>query len=286
MYVMKVYTAGEYLFIKRYTPMNRVPLRQRIKRMRETTKAMIRYNNVRRSDKIQLLILNNFDRGYHITLDYPKGERPETYEEAEKNLTTALYKITRRLKREGKDFKYLAVTERGKKAAALHHHVIIQHDPQVLSEILRAWGQHVHISVMYEEGQYRNLAEYFVKVETKEEQTKGRSKYHRSRNLKEPQVRTALIDDTIGCGAYVPDGYRLMEGSFASGLNEVIGVRWQKYLLKKLPEPKETKAEPKKESKKTGPLMRLAKKIREAADEVRHIHQNRRKSRRTEKRKS
>lgn len=240
MYFTRVYFTDKYCMVKNYTQRGeKIPLRNRIKRMRDTTKAMKRYNNSRRAEKIQLLILNNFEKGYHITLDYPKGQRPETYEQAEKILTTFLHKMSRRLKRKGKQFKYIAVTERGRKAAALHHHMIIERDGEILDEMLSVWGQHMHISVMYEEGQYKDLAEYLVKIETKEELTKGKSKYHRSRNLKKPMERFALVDGILTDSPYVPPGYKLMEHSVVNGFNELIGVRYQKYMLKRLPDPEE-----------------------------------------------
>lgn len=260
MYFMRTFWMGRYVYVKAYTPRGfGAPLKQRIKRMRETPKAMKKYNNTKRSEKLQLLILTNFDKGYHVTLDYPKGQKPETYAEAEKNLTDCLHKVSRRLKRQGKKFKYIAVTERGKKAAALHHHMVIEHDQDVLHELLDVWGQHMHISVMYEEGQYKELADYLVKVETKEEQTKGKSKYHRSRNLDKPLEKSALVEGQIRDAPFIPKGYELVPGSLINGLNEVIGVRYQKYMIRRLPEaaghhpdqrsaPKESKKCTKKES--------------------------------------
>lgn len=235
MYVTKAYYAGKYIYVKNHTPMPKLPLRQRLKRWRETTKAMEKYNNLRRAEKLQLLILNNFDKGYHISLDYAKGFRPETYEEAEKRLTKCLHKVSRRLKRKGISFKYIAVTERGKRAAALHHHLVVEHDADVLAELLSVWGNHMHISVMYEEGQYKDLAEYLIKKETKEEQTKGKAKYHRSRNLKEPLERQAEIDAQLTDEPYIPKGYKLIH--VENGFNETVGVRWQRYMLMEIPDP-------------------------------------------------
>lgn len=237
MYFMRVYFAGDYVLVKKHTPRGRFPLKKRLKRMKETPEAVKRYNNKRRAEKIQLLILCNFDKGYHITLDYPKGEKPETYEQAEKNLTDFLHKTSRRLKKKGKQFKYIAVTERGKKAAALHHHMVIENDSDVLAEVLAVWGQYMHISTMYEEGQYKELAEYLVKVETKEELTKGRSKYHRSRNLIKPLEKSALIDRPLTDDPRIPKGYTLIESSLVNGFNEFIGVKHQKFMLKKIPDP-------------------------------------------------
>ena len=237
MYWMRTVWAGDYCLVKKCTPKGfGAPLKQRLKRHKESPEAVVRYNMIKRAEKLQMLILNNFEKGYHVTLDYPKGERPETYEEAEKRLMTCLYKISRILKRKGKQFKYIAVTERGKRAAALHHHMVIERDPDVMDTLIKVWGVHIHISVMYKEGQYEDLARYLVKIETKEEQTKGRSKYHRSRNLKKPLEKAGLCSGSFDEKPMIPDGYEYVEGTLKNGINEAVGIRYQHYMLKRLPD--------------------------------------------------
>ena len=234
MYISKWSRAGEYIFIKNYSPRSYgAPARKRIRRMRDTPRAMKKYNNQKRAEKLQQLMLLNFDRGYHVTLDYPKDKRPETYEEAEKILRRCLYKVSRRLKKRAILFKYIAVTERGKRAAALHHHVIIEGDMEILSELEAVWGDHMKISKMYEDGAYKDLAEYIIKIETKEEQTKGKAKYHRSRNLREPIVSRSMMPGPITDEPDVPEGYVLQDGSFVNGYNDVLGIRYQSYTVKK-----------------------------------------------------
>ena len=201
--------------------------------MRETPQAMAKYNNHKRAEKLQLLMLMNFDKGYHITLDYPLGNRPETYEEAEKNLTKFLHRMSRRLKSKDKKFKYIAITERGKHREALHHHMVIEGDPFLLKEITDLWGNHIKISQMYEEGAYKDLADYFCKLETKEEQTKGKSKYHRSRNLKEPTTKARIVSGPLNNEPYVPEGYDLVRDSLVNGFNDFAGIRYQRYMIKR-----------------------------------------------------
>lgn len=234
MHLTKWSRAGRYIFINNYSPRSYgAPSKKRIKRMRDTPKAMKKYNNHRRAQKLQMLIILNFDRGYHITLDYPKDSRPETYEEAESNLRKCLYKVSRRLKKKGIRFKYIAVTERGKRAAALHHHLIIEGSSLILEEIEQVWGDHLKIFKMYEDGAYKDLAEYIIKIETKEEQAKGKAKYHRSRNLSEPTVRRSLVPGPILNEPEIPKGYALEQGSFVDGYNDVLGIRYQSYVVKK-----------------------------------------------------
>lgn len=235
MYVNKVQIAGDYVLVSNYTPRGfGAPHRKRRPKTKESTKAMSDYNRKKRAEKLQLLMILNFDCGYHITLDYPKDQRPETYEEAEENLKRFLYSMSRKV-RQIKPFKYIAITERGKKREALHHHMVIEGDPFFLREITRLWGNHIKISQMYEEGAYEDLAEYFAKIETKEEQTKGKSKYHRSRNLKKPTERSRIVAGKLKDDPVVPRGYDLMENTVRGGFNEYVGIRFQKYMIRKKP---------------------------------------------------
>lgn len=234
MYINKLMIAGKYVLVKNYTPrLFGAPGKRRREKKMETPKAMAKYNNHKRSEKLQLLMLLNFNEGYHVTLDYPKDERPESYKEAEDNLRKSLYKISRRLRKQGKKFKYIAITERGRKREALHHHMIIESDPDVIKELSLVWGDHFKLSKMYEEGAYKDLADYFCKIETKEEQTKGKSKYHRSRNLKEPQIKSRIVGGPLKDEMYVPKGYELIPESAKSGFNDFAGIRYQKYMIKK-----------------------------------------------------
>lgn len=251
MYVNKVTIAGDYVLVSNYSPRGfGAAGKKRKKKCKDTPEAMANYNRHKRAQKLQLLMILNFDLGYHITLDYPKDNRPKTYEEAEENLKKFLYKMTRRI-RKIKKFKYIAITERGKKREALHHHMVVEGDPLLLREITKVWGNHIKISQMYEEGAYKDLAEYFCKVETKEEQTKGRSKYHRSRNLKEPEVKSRLVTGPITEEPLVPRGYDLIEDSVVNGFNEYIFMKYQSYMIRKQKKYEPPRAPEPKTGKKT-----------------------------------
>jgi hypothetical protein len=234
MYINKISQAGKYVLVSNYTPrFFGAPSRKRRQKMKETPEAMAKYNNHKRAEKLQLLMLLNFDKGYHITLDYPKDNRPETYEEAETKLKKFLYKMSRRLKSKNIKFKYIAITERGRRREALHHHMVIEGEPFLLKQITELWGNHIKISQMYEDGAYKDLADYFCKIETKEEQTKGKSKYHRSRNLKEPQTKARLVAGALNNEPYIPDGYELIRDTLVNGFNDYAGIRYQKYMIKR-----------------------------------------------------
>lgn len=271
MYMHKIQKAGDYVLIKNYTPIGCGAGRKR-KREKPTTESRKKMNDKKRAEKIQLLILANFDMGFHIILDYPKDNRPETYEEADKNLTKFLHRMSRKYKRQGKKFKYLATTERGKRKAALHHHLIVESLPGIVEDIAADWGDHIKIFKMYQDGGYKELADYFVKAETKEELTAGKSRFHRSRNLITPQERTERRSGTFSQEPRAPEGYRIMPESIKNGYNERIGVRYQHYMLQRYgPRQQAVKSEQKRKQKcilkeslkKIGSMFRKLKRSRD-----------------------
>ena len=103
MYMHKIQKAGEYVLIKNYTPIGGGSEKRR-KKEKPTSESRKRLNDKKRAEKIQLLILANFDEGFHVILDYPKDSRPTSYEEADKNLTRFLYKMSRKYKKQQKKF--------------------------------------------------------------------------------------------------------------------------------------------------------------------------------------
>lgn len=245
MYIMKWTRAKEYVQIKKYSHRSfGAPGQKREKRMNNTPKAAEKYNNKLRAEKLQMLMILNFDQGFHVILTYPKDKRPETYKEAEKNLMKCLYKISRRMKSKGKKFRYIAVTEKGKRREALHHHVIVEGFTEIIDELMKVWGRHMQVVPMYKEGAYKDLAEYIVKIETKEEVLKGKSKYHRSRNLKEPVTRSKIVAGSFKEDPKIPQGYNLMPDTLVNGRNETFGVRFQHYMIEKQIVPKEKPKEP------------------------------------------
>lgn len=242
------------------------PGQRRKKKDKPTTTAVQNYNRKRRERHIQLLILANFMKGHHVILTYPESSVPSSYEEAEKNLADFLDRMRRELKSQGKEFCYIAVTERGKKKAVLHHHMIIQDIPGIKRLVSEMWGKTIGIvprknisgqmrlklfgsgmdikEIMdpvsysgkfiktfriYEDGECSDLAAYIVKAETKEEQ-KG-SRYHISRNLKKPEViRKSIIPGRMN-EPKAKEGFSVIERSILSGTNPVTGRPYQRYFV-------------------------------------------------------
>ena len=183
--------------------------------------------------RLRRLIAVNFRPGdYHIVLTYFKDSRPEP-KEAAAILKKFLDRMRRWYRKQGHEMKYIPVTEY--KRAAVHHHLIINMEEGSLQEIRRQWKGGLHPTMLYEEGQYEDLAAYLVK-ETKltfrEEDAPSRLRYSASRNLKKPVKRTKVIKAEKWREIPAPPkGWWIPKDSLVSGISEKTGFRYQYYTL-------------------------------------------------------
>ena len=208
-------------------------------------------NHANRVRKIQRLILGNFKAGdWHIVLKYKKDLRPEGFDDAKDQLSNFFKKMRLDLKKHGISFKYIGVTEMGKRGNALHHHIIVENitDPVNMLKLIRKQWEYGHIALtdLYEEGAYQRLAEYIVKAETKD--PNGKSSYTRSRgNLIEPEVESKIMLRKSWPKEPKPKkGYYIIADSVVSGENPVTGYPYQRYMMQRLPKMVKKESEEKK----------------------------------------
>lgn len=235
-----IYDMGVVRQIKKYKRGNfGAPGEKREKKKKLTPEDVRRQNERNRWRRIQRLILNNFREGdWHLILKYRPEERPETYKEAKAHRKKFLDKMRAAYKKAGIQFRWIAVTERGKRGKVLHHHLVIEDirrdgiDTVKLVKKLWTYGSEF-FSALYDDGEYEKLAEYIVKAETKEEG--GWCTYSRSRNLK-PPVKT--VEDVPHKRwrdpPVAPKGWYVVKDSVYNGINPVTGYPYQHYTIKKL----------------------------------------------------
>lgn len=226
--------------IKKYKRGNfGAPGEKREKKKKLTPEDVRRQNERNRWRRVQRLILNNFREGdWHMILKYRPEERPETYEEAKAHRKKFLDKMRAAYKKAGIPFKWIAVTERGKRGKVLHHHLVIEDihrdgiDTVKLVKKLWTYGSEF-FSALYDDGEYEKLAEYIVKAETKEEG--GWCTYSRSRNLKTPVKTVEDVPHKRWRDPPVaPKGWYVVKDSVYNGINPVTGHPYQHYTIKKL----------------------------------------------------
>lgn len=231
---------GVIMQIEKYYPGNYgAPGEKRGKKKKITPEDVKKQNERNRWRKVQRLILNNFSPGdWHLILKYRPGERPEDYLTAKAHRKKFLDRMRKIYKAAGIPFKWIAVTERGKKGQVLHHHLIIQdirtEDIDTVRMVKKLWDcGNAFFSELYEDGEFEKLAEYIVKAETKEEG--GWCTYSRSRNLIPPKKTVEDVPHKRWRNPPVaPKGWYVVKDSVYNGENPVTGHPYQHYTIKKL----------------------------------------------------
>lgn len=235
-----IYDMGVVIQIEKSYPGNYgAPGEKRGKKRKLTPEDVRRQNERNRWRRIQRLILKNFGEGdWHLILKYRPEERPETYEEAKVHRKKFLDRMRDAYRKAGIPFKWIAVTERGRKGKVLHHHLVIQDirrdgiDTVKLVKKLWTYGSEF-FSALYDDGEYEKLAEYIVKADTKEEG--GWCTYSRSRNLEAPVKKVENVPHKRWRDPPVaPKGWYVVKDSVYNGTNPVTGHPYQHYTLKKL----------------------------------------------------
>ena len=235
MYIQTIYRMGDIVEVKKRSfALLGAPGRARRKKKKETSEGAKKNNQRARARNLQRLLLANFKEGdLHIVLQYRKEDRPQTYEEAKKRLRLFIRRIKRYYKDRGHELKYIAVTERGKKRAVLHHHIILQSIDEnglhTIPAVSKCWKGYIKASVMYADGNFQQLAEYLVKAAGKEEEQAAT--YMRSRNLIIPQPERRIIFKKCIGDPDPPPGYMLIKDSVEDFQTEY--GKHQRYLIQK-----------------------------------------------------
>lgn len=194
-----------------------------------TTKAQ-RECNLRRAVKRLMWLMNaNFrDGDLLVTLDYRKSERPESTERMNKDAVNFLNKVKRRLKKlYGKKavLKYIRVVEIGSKGARHHHMLLPYMELWILKESWDKGG--IDVKPLYSDGNYRKIAEYFVKYARKKEngeETDIRKLWYPSRGLKRVKDGKPKVISSRKVGKVrIPKGWYLDQESVRQGMSEYDG---------------------------------------------------------------
>ena len=168
MYTRTILEGSGYQFIKNsYSSKSGAPGIGRQKKRKRTPEDMERQNRSNRARHVQLLILGNFKEGWHITLTYAKDKRPQTPEEAKRNLQKFHRRMKTKFKKAGFEYKWLAVTEIGSKGA-VHHHLILEdihtEDFTTQKAVSECWAYQTYFSMLYEEGSYEyDLIQQYIR---------------------------------------------------------------------------------------------------------------------------
>lgn len=218
----------EKVFSGRYG--KRTPHKEKKKPTPEDVRKVNERNRIK---KLQWKILCNFDPGdYHITLTYKKEDRPGL-EEAKNEVKVLLETLKKWYRKQGTELKYIKVMEcKGN----VHHHIVINQTEGALQLIRKLWKKgSVYPTVLYEEGEFLQLASYLVKEAEKSRknpENPNKLSYSCSRNLIMPEKKTEIIQSESWAEVPVPPkGYWIPKESVTCGISDFNGRGYQYYMM-------------------------------------------------------
>jgi len=174
-----------------------------------------------------------------MTITYRKGDRP-AWQQMMKDIGKLLRKVRQKYKQAGEALKYIYRLAIGKRGGP-HIHMLVNRIRDTDRIFAEAWKLgHINFKPIYEEGDYKALAEYIVKP-AEDWEPPDLKRYHPSRNLirKEPVrkvIRRRSLCERTGEPRYpaAPKGYAVDKDSVLYGRNPVTGYFYRHYTLVKL----------------------------------------------------
>lgn len=165
---------------------------------------------------------------YLVTLTYRKSDRPPDMKTAVKQLGKYLRRVRREYQKAGHELRYLRNIEVGTRGA-WHIHLITNRIADA-DLILNSWPYGgVDFKLLYERGDFRELAAYITKTPETDPRLKE-SSYHGSQNLPVPEPEVKRM-------AYwkkepqPKEGFYIDKDEFHEGINPVTGCKYRYYTM-------------------------------------------------------
>lgn len=222
---------------------------KRAPKIRKTKKEIEYQNRMNKRTYIRRLIKLNFEDGIWVTLTYGKGTR-KSMDEVKRDFSNFRKNVGRVYKKSGQKFKYIYVIEIGKRGG-IHIHMIVNRKegmPETDRLISEKWIHgHPHMTPLYEDGDYEQLACYMAKIPPEEEGGNKRSRMERmevltdetydygtSRGLVKPEpeekeYKTRTVRRLIEEGPEPTPGYYIDKSSIRTGINRFTGMSYLYY---------------------------------------------------------
>lgn len=226
---------------------------KRAPRVKPTPEQMQRQNQWKKEVYMHRLIRLNFSKDdYLFTLKYPMGARP-TLAQVIKDWQKFRDAMKRAYKKHDVPFKWIYRMEVGM-SGGRHIHIIINHieGVDVLKLVKQKWKPgNVNCQPMYEQGNFKALAEYMTKKPDKEikgqlslfetEEQKAFKKFSSSRNLKRPVPKKKkflrrTVRKILAEGPQPRKGYYIDRESVVMGVNQFTGYSYIRYTEYALPQ--------------------------------------------------
>ena len=219
--------AGRTVEVERYH-LNHIPQKGPRKKKKEESPERIKKSNLRkRTNRLRQLMNANFndEEFWSMTLTYKKGEEPKTIRQVRNDASDFVSRLRKTAALFGTELKFIYVIGAGKHRR--HVHITVNALPDMA--IFRGCWTHGHVSMtqLYSDGQYRDLADYYIKnaMETKEQEEalgeKPGRMYSCSQNLEQPVVEKHIIPGRLKDEPKTIPGYYLEKDSVYKGVTSM-----------------------------------------------------------------
>lgn len=223
-YIKSVCKAGKTKEIAKYYTRRFQPKgEKRNPKEKATSEKQKKVNDRQLVRKLTRILNENFDgTSRYVTFSYSKDNRPPDVETLLAQIRELLKKMRKVYKEEGQALMYVETAEVGSRGAA-HIHMVINDIDMRKIEKLWKYG-YVSSKPLDDSGQYRKLAEYFIKYYQKTKETNEqiqKKAYNCSRNLKRPEPeRRVMRGNRFSKEIRVPKGWYLDKESVSEGITE------------------------------------------------------------------
>lgn len=182
---------------------NHIPKGPRKKRKESSPERIKKANLRRRADMLRQLMNANFnDKDFwSLTLTYRKGQEPGSIREVRDDASDFVRRLRKCVRLFGSELKFIYCIGAGQHRRHIHITVNALPDMAIFSG---CWIHgHVSMTKLYSDGQYRDLADYYMKnaLETKQQEEElgedPGQMYVCSRNLTKPTVEKQIIKGRI-----------------------------------------------------------------------------------------
>ena len=188
-YMKETCVAGRTIEVRKYYSFHTPPPGDhRGAREKPTPERVERANRRKAETDLRRLMNANFtDEDYSLTLTYRKGEEPGSVTELRKDAAEYARRLTKEAKKRGIPFRFVYCVGAGRHRR--HVHILVSAFPD-MGVVSDAWDKgHVGMTRLYSDGNYGDLAAYYIKnaEETRQEEKKQglkpRRRYNTSHNL-------------------------------------------------------------------------------------------------------
>lgn len=216
---------------------------KRAKKQKATPERIKKQNQINKVNYYRRLIKANFfPNDCWVCLKYPKGTR-KSVEDVKKDIAKFNRRMRADFDKRFEDYKWIRRIEIGKHGG-IHVHMIINRICGIDLLISKNWpGNRYHVSPLYEQGDFRQLASYICKPVPEEleqlsfidmDEIKQTASISTSKNLVRPKPeRKAYVRRTmkqiIQNGPKAHDGFYIDKESIRIGINQCTGYSYVHY---------------------------------------------------------